>query len=106
MVLWSLLVDKVHRSPTTGIDWDAPPRPWGESVDISLVKIVGLWAIWGVIGCLYCLARWYWRGDSLLAMQVLAARSVAALVLSIPSVLWLDPPPRPPPARPPPPPPP
>src|SRR3546814_18869148 len=75
MVLWSLLVDKVHRSPTTGIDWDAPPRPWGESVDISLVKIVGLWAIWGVIGCLYCIARWYWRGDYLFAMQVLAARS-------------------------------
>ena len=23
MVLWSLLVDKVHRSPTTGIDWAA-----------------------------------------------------------------------------------
>ncbi|HEY9552025.1 methyltransferase family protein [Allosphingosinicella sp.] len=90
MVLWSLLVDKVHRSPTTGIDWDAPPRPWGESVDISLVKIVGLWAIWGVIGCLYCIARWYWRGDYLFAMQVLAAGSAAALVLSIPYVFWLD----------------
>ena len=23
MVLWSLLVDKVHRNPTTGIDWDS-----------------------------------------------------------------------------------
>jgi protein-S-isoprenylcysteine O-methyltransferase Ste14 len=27
MVLWSLLVDKVHRNPSTGIDWDSPPRP-------------------------------------------------------------------------------
>src|SRR4051812_30059620 len=35
MVLWSLLVDKVHRRPSTGIDWDGPPRPLRDSVDIS-----------------------------------------------------------------------
>ena len=52
MVLWSLFVDKVHRSPSTGIDWDAPPRPLRESADISLAKIVGLWGIWAVIGAL------------------------------------------------------
>jgi hypothetical protein len=52
MVLWSLLVDKVHRNESTGIDWDSPPRPIGEVIDTSLVKIAGLWAIWGVIGCL------------------------------------------------------
>ncbi|PWG01907.1 methyltransferase family protein [Sphingosinicella humi] len=90
MVLWSLLVDKVHRSPSTGIDWDSPPRPLRDSIDISLVKLVGLWAIWGVIGCLYCIARWYWRGNYLFAMQALAIGSVAALILSIPYVLWLD----------------
>ena len=90
MVLWSLLVDKVHRNQSTGIDWHSPARPWRESADVSLVKIVGLWAIWGVIGCLYCIARWYWRGDYLFAMQVLASASVAALALSIPYVFWLD----------------
>ena len=46
MVLWSLLVDKVHRNPTTGIDWNAPARPVRETLDISLVKIAGLWATW------------------------------------------------------------
>ena len=27
MAAWSLLVDKVHRGPSTGIDWSRP-RPW------------------------------------------------------------------------------
>jgi protein-S-isoprenylcysteine O-methyltransferase Ste14 len=90
MVLWSLLVDKVHRNPSAGIDWNRSPRPLREIIDVSLVKLVGLWAIWGVIGCLYCLARWYWRGNYLFAMQVLAILSAAALILSIPYILWLD----------------
>lgn len=52
MILWSLLVDKVHRNRSTGIDWDSPPRPLRDSLDISLVKIAGLWAIWGAITCM------------------------------------------------------
>ncbi len=27
MVAWSLLVDRVHRNPSTGIDWNVPPQP-------------------------------------------------------------------------------
>jgi len=90
MLLWSLLVDKVHRSPTTGIDWGMTPRPLKESLDISLAKIAGLWGIWAVIGAFYCLARWYWDGQYLFAMQVLGVAAVPMLVLSIPYVIWLD----------------
>jgi protein-S-isoprenylcysteine O-methyltransferase Ste14 len=90
MVLWSLLVDKVYRNPTTGIDWDSPPRPIAEAIDFSLVKVTGLWAIWGVIGSLYCLARWYWDGNYLFAMEAMAWAAVPMLVLSVPYVLWLD----------------
>ena len=90
MVLWALLVDKVHRNPTTGIDWDAPPRPFRESADISLAKIVGLWGIWAVIGSLYCIGRYYWDGAYLFSMVVLGAACVPMLVLSVPYVLWLD----------------
>lgn len=90
MLAWSLLVDKVHRSPTTGIDWSRPPRPLKESLDISLAKIAGLWGIWAVIGSLYCLARWYWEGPYLFAMQTLGVAAIPLLVLSIPYVLWLD----------------
>ncbi|HEV2816605.1 MAG TPA: DUF1295 domain-containing protein [Allosphingosinicella sp.] len=90
MLLWAVLVDKVHRNPTTGIDWDAPPRPLKEIVDISLAKIAGLWGIWAIIGGLYCVGRWYWDGAYLFAMQVLGVAVVPMLVLSVPYVLWLD----------------
>jgi hypothetical protein len=90
MVLWSLLVDKVHRNPSTGIDWDSPPRPLSESLDISLAKIAGLWGIWAIIGAFYCIARWYWEGQYLFAMYVLGAAILPMLVLSVPYVIWLD----------------
>jgi hypothetical protein len=90
MVLWSLLVDKVHRNASTGIDWDAPPRPLKDVADISLAKIVGLWGIWAAIGALYCVGRYYWDGPYLFSMQVLGVAVIPLLVLSIPYVLWLD----------------
>ena len=48
MVLWSVLVDKVHRRPSTGIDWDHP-RPVADIIDISITKLAGLWATWALI---------------------------------------------------------
>lgn len=89
MVLWSVLVDKVHRRPSTGIDW-ASPRPVRMILDVSMTKIAGLWATWAVIGFLYCVARWYWRGNYLFAMDVLGALAGPLFVLSVPYVLWLD----------------
>lgn len=90
MVLWSLLVDGVHRNPTTGIDWDRQPRPMRDVLDISIVKITGLWATWGGIAIFYCLARWYWDGNYRFAMQMFGAAAPPLLAASIPYVLWLD----------------
>ena len=90
MVLWSLLVDKVHRSPTTGIDWDSPPRPLRETLDISLVKLAALWTTWAAIAFLYCMGRWYWSGVYLWSMHVLAYAAAPLVLLSVPYVLWLD----------------
>lgn len=89
MVLWSVLVDKVHRRPSTGIDW-RNPRPLDEVVDVSITKLAGLWATWAMIGFAYCVARWYWQGQYLFAMQVLGAAALPLFVLSVPYVLWLD----------------
>jgi protein-S-isoprenylcysteine O-methyltransferase Ste14 len=90
MVLWSLVVDKVHRRASTGIDWDSSPRPLRETIDISLAKLTGLWATWAAIAFLYCLGRWYWEGPYLFSMKVLGAAATPLLVLSIPYLLWLD----------------
>lgn len=89
MVLWSVFVDKVHLRPSTGIDWKSP-RPLRETLDISLVKLAGLWATWGGIGVAYCLARWYWDGGYAFAMETLWAAAPWLFGLSIPYVLWLD----------------
>jgi Protein of unknown function (DUF1295) len=90
MVLWSLLVDKVHRNPSTGIDWDSPPRPLKEVLDTSIVKIVGLWAVWAVIACFYCLGRWYWADPYLFSMQLFTLAALPLVLLSVPYTLWLD----------------
>ncbi len=90
MVLWSLLVDKVHRRPSTGIDWDRPPRPLKDVADTLLVKLTGLWATWGAIAVLYCLARWYWEGNYRFSMEMMGAAIVPLILLSVPYIFWLD----------------
>jgi protein-S-isoprenylcysteine O-methyltransferase Ste14 len=90
MLLWSLIVDKVHRNPSTGIDWNAAPRPLREAFDISIVKLAGLWATWGIIALFYCLARWYWDGGYRFAMEMFGAAAPWLPALSIPYVIWLD----------------
>lgn len=90
MVLWSVLVDKVHRNPSTGIDWGRPPRPVAEVLPVSAVKLGALWATWLIIAGLYALARWYWDGQYLFAMKVLGYAIGPLVLLSVPYVLWLD----------------
>ncbi|HKY80732.1 MAG TPA: DUF1295 domain-containing protein [Sphingobium sp.] len=90
MVLWSLLVDKVHRNASTGIAWDAPSRPLRATLDVSLVKIAGLWATWAAIAIFYCLARWYWSGNYRFSMDLFLAAAPWLLIFSIPYIFWLD----------------
>ena len=71
MVAWSLLVDRVHRNASTGIDWTRRNSERGP-LSVSITKIAGLWATWAIIGFLYCVARWYWDGQYQFAMEVLA----------------------------------
>lgn len=89
MVVVSLAKDKVHRRPSTGIDWDNP-RPVSAVIDMSITKLAGLWATWAVIAGLYCIARWYWDGPYLLAMDVLGTVAVPLFIASVPYVIWLD----------------
>ena len=89
MALWSVLVDKVHLRPSTGLDWHMK-RPLGEVLPVSVVKIAGLWGTWGVLGALYALCRWYWDGQYLFAMDVLKYAALPLVVASVPYVIWLD----------------
>ncbi len=89
MVAWSLLVDKVHLRASTGIDWKRR-RPLSATFDISVTKVAGLWATFAIIAGFYCIARWYWDGQYLFAMEVLGLAALPLFLLTVPYVLWLD----------------
>lgn len=89
MAAWSLLVDKVHLRPSTGIDWSLK-RSLAETLPVSVVKLCGLWATWAGLAAFYGLARWYWGGNYLFAMEVLTFALLPLVILSVPYVIWLD----------------
>jgi len=89
MAAWSVLVEKVHRRPSTGIDWSRA-RALPAVLEVTVTKLAGLWVTWLIIGAFYALGRWYWDGNYLFAMRVIATAAVPLFVLSIPYVLWLD----------------
>lgn len=89
MVLWSLLVDKVHRNPDTGIDWGLK-RAGRDTRDVSMVKLAGLWGTWGAIAIFYSLGRWYWQGGYLFAMELFEAAALLLLAGSVPYIFWID----------------
>ncbi|MBU1755630.1 MAG: protein-S-isoprenylcysteine methyltransferase [Alphaproteobacteria bacterium] len=89
MVAWSLLVDKVHQRPSTGIDWSLA-RTRKPDLARCITKIAGLWVTWAIIAGLYCVARWYWTGNYEFAMAVLTVSILPLALLSIPYVVWLD----------------
>jgi len=89
MAGWSVLVDKVHLRPSTGLDWSRA-RPLDEVLPVSVVKLSGLWATWAILAACYGLCRWYWSGSYLFAMEVLTFAVAPLVALSIPYVIWLD----------------
>jgi protein-S-isoprenylcysteine O-methyltransferase Ste14 len=89
MVAWSLLVDKVHLRPSTGLDWQNP-RAVKDVIDTSLIKLTGLWMTWALIAAIYAVARWYWTGNYQFSMYVFIYVSPFLFFLSIPYVIWID----------------
>ena len=89
MIGWSLLVDKVHRRASTGIDWHRP-RPAAETRDISLTKLAGLYLTWGTIAVIYAVGRFYWDGNFAFAMWCFGWAMPVVAVLAVPYVLWID----------------
>ncbi len=90
MVLWSVFIDRVHRNPSTGIDWSAAPRSWADIRAISLTKLAALWATWAGIAFLYMVLRYYWQGDYAQSLTVISRVMLVVAPLSIPYVIWLD----------------
>ncbi len=52
MILWSVLVDRVHRNASTGLDFSRP-RAWPEVWEITRVKVIGLGATFAAMAVAY-----------------------------------------------------
>ena len=89
MILWSLLVDGVHRHASTGIDWHRRAA-FADTRDISLTKLAGLYLTWGGIAVIYAVGRFYWDGNFAFAMWCFGWAMPVVAVLAMPYVLWID----------------
>ncbi len=89
MMLWAVLVDKVHLNASTGIDWSSA-KPWRETIDISLTKLAGLWLTWAGIALIYGTGRFYWQGNFAFAMWCFGYAAPILFVASIPYIILLD----------------
>lgn len=55
---WSVIVDRVHLAPDTGLDW-LRPRPWAETWALTRTKLIGYFATLLAVGGVYALFRHY-----------------------------------------------
>lgn len=62
MAAYSLLVDRVHRRQSTGLDWTAP-RPLAETLATTRIKLVGLTVTWAGIALVYFAITYYERDE-------------------------------------------
>jgi len=89
MILWAVLVEKVHLGPDTGLDY-AKPRPLAETIETTKVKLLGLWVTWFCIFLLYFAVRHY-HGKEFVVYYLLLAVSFGPLfLLSVPYVFLVD----------------
>ena len=89
MIAWSLVVDKVHRAASTGIDWTRRPSV-SDMLDVSITKLAGLWATWLGIAVIYATGRFYWQGNFAFAMWCFGWAAPLLVIASVPYVLWID----------------
>ena len=87
MILWDLAVEKVHRRPSTGLDFSLRRRT-DDVLPIVLTKTIGLLATWTMIGTGYFVIKYYMAKQFGFYFALLELVLPALVVLS-PAYLWL-----------------
>ncbi|MCK0166862.1 protein-S-isoprenylcysteine O-methyltransferase [Jannaschia sp. S6380] len=80
MILWDVLVEKVHLRPSTGMDYSAP-RDTREILPIVGVKVLGLYATLGLIALIYMIVPVY--SDEKFDLYFLLSRFVMPMFLAL-----------------------
>ncbi len=89
MLAWAVFVERAHRDPASGLDVDAP-RPPPAALRTTAVKLAGLWATWGAVAAAYWLLTAFHTPANLQTFRLAAWIAPAAVLLSVPYVLWVD----------------
>lgn len=85
---WSLLVDRVHRNPSTELDWSAP-RDWRVTIDIARPKIIGYLFTLIVVAATYALFPYYDAERFRIYFGLLSAALPFLLCLGPLYILWI-----------------
>ena len=64
MILWALLMERVYRSPGTGLDLSRP-RPLAIALGETRTKLIGLWSTFLLIGISYWLISQFTSGTTI-----------------------------------------
>ncbi|MFT4625852.1 MAG: hypothetical protein ACI8PZ_004523 [Myxococcota bacterium] len=82
-----LLLHRVHRRPSTGLDWDAPLQP---DAGRLATKAVGVLACLGMVGAVYALAPEYQGSFYARFYTFLWWLGPPVAVLAVPYMVWAD----------------
>ncbi|CAM8625747.1 Isoprenylcysteine carboxyl methyltransferase [Burkholderiales bacterium] len=89
MVVYSLLVDRVHQSPSTGLHW-AQPRPWSEVWRTTRVKWLGWAAVVVSLSAVYFAVRTYRAGSFALYFEFFERFGPWLVPASLAYLAWVD----------------
>jgi protein-S-isoprenylcysteine O-methyltransferase Ste14 len=87
VLLLEILVRRVHRAPTTGLDWSRPPAPSGARV---VLKMIGLIASVASVFAVHALFRFYAFEDLAIPLALFVWLAPGLVVLVPAYVWWVD----------------
>ncbi len=89
VIFCDLIFARVHRNPTTGLDFASPPRKRADLHRVA-TKLLGLYATWAVIGFFYWLLPFYHKGTYGAFLSLMAAFAPFLVIGAVPYFLLLD----------------
>lgn len=89
MVLWEVFIRKVHRSPSTGLDF-AKASPADEILRRVIFKLFGLAVTWALIGCFYWVFKTYEAERYESYLGIISALAALLFLAAIPYFIFID----------------
>lgn len=89
MIIWEIAVEKVHRRPTTGLDFSKPASGQAGYRRVA-VKLFGLSVTWTAVGLFYWLFRSYDSPTYHAYLDLISALAPLLFLLAVPYFFFMD----------------